>query len=134
MNDNYNYPVGADNIHAPWNQPADTKEIEFDVTCSQTLSKTSTVFTNDYIATSEKEWDGEMWFNDVDIDTSNTNWEEEYHGNDHYTPIQLIELFQKFLLDEVNGSNTVNRSTKYLNHLITECNNWVEDETEYFEE
>ena len=117
------YPIGTQYAKdAPWNQK-DNQEKEFGVTCSQSLSKTVSVKTDQYVV----EYDGDGPY----INTSETIWEEEYHDNDHYTPIQLIELFQKFLLDEVNGSNTVSRNPKYLNHIITECNNWTEDETEY---
>jgi len=139
MYDNYNYPPGADTPSAPWNQ-SDPDEKEFDVTCSQTLSKTSTVFTSNYTpgaVEAECEWDDggyhTVYIRDPD-DTTNTVWSDEWHDNDHYTPLQLIELFQKYLLDEVNGSCTVSKSNEYLNHLISECNNWTEDETEYFEE
>lgn len=124
------YPPGADTPSAPWRQK-DNEEKEFEVTCSQTLSKTTTVFTSNYEATVEKDYDGETMFTNVTYDTPNTNWEEEYHDCDHYTPIQLIELFQKYLLDEINGSCTVSKNRQFINHIITECNNWTEDETEY---
>ena len=133
------YPPGAEyDPRAPWNQ-SDLPEKEFDAVCSQTLSKTDTVFTNNYIpgaVDAESEWDGEGYqtvYNREPDDTANIIWRDEWHENDHYTPIQLIELFQKYLLDEVNGSNTVNRSNKFLNHIITECNGWVEDDTDYME-
>lgn len=139
MYNNFIYSAGADTPSAPWNQ-SDLEEKEFDVTCSQTLSKTSTVFTSNYTpgaVEAEREWDEDgyhtVYVRDPD-DTSNVIWSEEWHDNDHYTPLQLIELFQKYLLDEVNGSCTVNKNNTYLNHLISECNNWTEDETEYFEE
>lgn len=128
------YPSGCQyDRAAPWNQQ-DQPERKFNITCSQSLSKTTDVLTDDYGSTMEKEFDGEAVVPVVEYDTTNTNWAAEYHLNDHYTPIQLIELFQKYLLDEVNGSCTVSKSNEYLNHLISECNNWTEDETEYFEE
>ena len=69
--DNYNYPVGADNKDAPWNkEEAPIKE--FDVFISQTLSKSTTVSTNNYIYNVEKGEDGEV---EEDVDTSETNWE-----------------------------------------------------------
>ncbi len=47
MRDNYNYPLGADNESAPWNQvePA-PKKVE--VTISLTISKTVEVEVDDY--------------------------------------------------------------------------------------
>ena len=123
------YPSGTQYQRtAPW-CAEEVPEREFDVLCSQSLSKTATVFTQNYTPITEREYDGETYFDVTDYDTSNTDWGDEYHENDHYTPIQLIELFQKYLLDEVNGSCTVNKNNDYLNHLISECNNWTEDET-----
>ena len=125
------FPAGAEfDPSAPYNQE-EQPEKEFDVVCSQTLSKNDSVFTNgyDYIEDYDPE-DGGY----VSYDTINVIWSEEWHDNDHYTPLQLIELFQKYLLDEVNGSCTVNKNTNYLNHLISECEGWTEDETDYVEE
>lgn len=65
MYDNYNYPVGADNAEAPWNQ-ADNPEREVEVTVSITLSKTLKVRVDDYqIVDSGKDEDGE-YFEDID--------------------------------------------------------------------
>lgn len=65
MYDNYNYPVGADNADAPWNQ-ADNPEREVEVTVSITLSKTLKVRVDDYqIVDSGKDEDGE-YFEDID--------------------------------------------------------------------
>lgn len=134
MNEGGNCPMGSSlDKNAPWNID-DMPEAEFDVTCSQTLSKTVKIFTNNYISQGSVELDeeGNKVF-DRWNDTSNTDWSNEYHINDHYTPLQLIELFQKYLLDEVNGSCTTNKTNTYLNWLISECNHWTEDETEYIE-
>ena len=133
MYDNYSFPVGADTPKAPWNRK-DNEEKEFSVTCCQALSKTVPVFTDGYTAIAEREYDGEGWVTLLDYDTSNVNWKNTYRDNNHYTPIQLIELFQKYLLDEVNGTNTVSRNPSYLHHIITECNNWTEDETEVIQD
>lgn len=47
MYDNYNYPVGADNINAPWNKEELEPE-EIEVTVSITLSKTFKIKVDDY--------------------------------------------------------------------------------------
>ena len=135
------YPAGSyRDPSAPYNQP-DIPEEEFEVTCSQSLSRTATVWTSNYIPGAsgvDYEPDGEggycasSWHDDHD--TSDTNWAEEYHDNDHYTPLQLIELFREHLEAELNNSNIPqNRVNKY-KHLIEECEGWSEDETEYIEE
>lgn len=65
MYDNYNYPVGADNAEAPWNQ-ADNPEREIEVLVSVTLSKTVKIKVSDYeIVDSGKDEDGE-YFEDID--------------------------------------------------------------------
>lgn len=63
--DNYNYPIGADNADAPWNQ-ADNPEREIEVLVSITLSKTVKIKVSDYdIIDSGKDEDGE-YFEDID--------------------------------------------------------------------
>ena len=65
MYDNYNYPLGADNPDAPWNQK-ENPEREIEVTVSVTLSKTIKVKVSDYdIINSGKDEDGE-YFEEVD--------------------------------------------------------------------
>ena len=149
-----NYPDGlSDNTPgAPWNDP-DVPEKEFDVTCSQTLSKTVSVLTNNYIPGAsgcDYEPDGEGGYcacgwHDPD-DTSDTNWSEEYSESSHYTPLELIEEYKEELsvalkrLEEY-GKNLHSKKPYWwiqrkrnLEHLIEECDGWVEDETEYIEE
>ena len=140
MYDNYNYPAGADNEMAPWNEES-IPEKDFDVTCSQSLSKTVTVTTNNYIPGAsgvDYEPDDEggycaVGWRDPD-DTSDTDWAEEYHANDYHTPLQLIELFKRYLEHMIDDKVQVSTSASYIKHLIEECDNWSEDETEYVED
>ena len=131
------FPAGAYNDpSAPYNQ-SDPEEKEFDVTCSQSLSKTVTVTTNNYTpgASSvnyEPDDEGGYYasgWHDPD-DTSDTNWSEEYQDNDHYTPLQLISLFKKHLENELNRMGDV-KDSRRIKHLIEECSDWTEDDTEY---
>lgn len=65
IQDNFNYPVGADNDRAPWNQ-VDNPEREVEVTVSITLSKTVKIKVSDYeVVDSGKDEDGE-YFEDID--------------------------------------------------------------------
>ena len=136
-----NYP---DNLSdhtkgAPWNDST-VPEKDFEITCSQTLSKIVTVTTNNYIPGAsgvDYEPDDEGGYfatgwSDPD-DTSDTNWAEEYHDNDHYTPIQLISLFKQHLENELNRVEDV-KDSRRIKHLIEECSDWIEDDTEYVEE
>lgn len=71
--DNYNYPIGADNDLAPWNQE-ENPEREIEVTVSVTLSKTIKVKVSDYnIIEAGKDEDGEYF---EDIDYSNCDLKE----------------------------------------------------------
>lgn len=119
-----NTGIEHDSYKAPWNQK-DQKEEEFQCLCCQTLSKSSTVFTSDYTPLYEDECG--------DYDTSNVNWESEYHDNDHYTPIQLIALFRQ-CLEENLKNGIVFKTPGVTEHLIEECKGWTEDETVYTED
>ena len=118
--DNYNYPVGADTEDAPWNQH-DNKELEFEVTISQSLSKTTTVVTTDY----EEEEDYNDCLNQKVLvaNTDNTNWQEAYREC-HYEPYDLITLLKDIL---TTGKLPSEKERK---GLIKECEDWVVDETE----
>ena len=133
------YPPGAEfDPSAPYNQ-SDPDDMDFDVTCSQTLSKTVTVTTNNYIPGAEGvdyESDDEggcyaVPYHD-DPDTSDTNWAEEYHDNQYHTPAQLLELFKQ-CLEENMKNGLVFKTPKFTEDLIKECEGWCEDETEFIE-
>ena len=133
-----NYPPGVSDstVGAPWNEPT-VPEKEFDVTCSQTLSKTVSVWTDNYIQGAsgvdyEPDDEGGYYasgWHDPD-DTSDTNWAEEYHDNDYHTPLQLIGLFKQFLEEDLEHG-LVFRNPNVTKRLIEECEGWTDDETEY---
>ena len=131
-----NYPDGLSDstVGAPWNDP-DVPEKEFDVTCTQTLSRTVSVLTSNYIPGGEWcEYDDGITIGGHDPDdTSDTNWADEYHDNDYHTPLQLIELFKQYLENDLNRMGEV-KNERWIKHLIEECSNWTEDETEYVED
>jgi hypothetical protein len=136
-----NYPPGLSDSTpgAPWNE-SEVPEKEFDVTCCQTLSKTTSVLTSNYIPGAsgvdyEPDDEGGYYasgWHDPD-DTSDTNWADEYHDNEHYTPLQLIELFKKHLENELIRMGEV-KNERWIKHLIEECSDWTEDDTEYVED
>lgn len=134
----WGYPAGAENDpNAPYNE-VEVPEKEFEVLVSQTLSKSASVITNNYIPGAsgvEYEHDEEgghaVGWQEPD-DTSDTDWENEYHENDHYMPSQLIEIFKNFLTEQLN-QGIVYKSSAYTKHLIEECEGWTEDETEVIE-
>ena len=138
MYDNYHYPAGADTEDAPWNEPV-VPEKDFDITCSQTLSKTVTVTTDNYTPGAcgvDYESDDEGGVYAVpyceDPNTSDTDWENEFHENNYHTPLQLIGLFKQ-CLEQQMSSGLVFKSPAFTEKLIRECDDWTDDETVYVE-
>ena len=133
LNNNSNYPLMSQSEwdNAPWNQ-SDPEEQEIEVTVSQTLSKSTTVTTSDYIPGGyfpETEWDIDGYHtitcHEPD-DTSDTDWKKAYN-NEHYTPLGLIQEVKEML-----EKNTPIPETRR-KHLIDECMNWIEDDLEVCE-
>ena len=116
-----NYPMMSmsDWERAPFNEQ-EIPEETFEMTCSQSLSKTATVTTENYVPGSYED----------EPDTSDTNWAEEWHNNDHYTPLQLLGLFKE-CLRQMNSNGIVFKSPAFDSHLIKECEQWTEDDVEY---
>lgn len=72
MNDNYNYPEGADNPDSPWYEE-ENKPVEVEVTVSLTLSKTVKIYTTDYEKVLEKDEDDISFIN---INLENCNFKK----------------------------------------------------------
>ena len=142
-----NYPPGvSDNTpDAPWNE-SEVPEKDFEVTCSQTLSRTATVTTNNYIPGAsgcDYEPDGEGGYCACgwqdDDDTSDTNWGDEYDACGYKTPLQLIQILRDYLGRDLDRVDIIAEETnqnkafleRKLKHLIEECDCWQDDETEY---
>ena len=71
--------------------------MDFEVTCSQSLSRTATVTTNNYIPCAEDVWDDGVGHHDEWADTSDTNWADEYSECGYMTPLELIGLLKEYL-------------------------------------
>lgn len=117
------YPMGAEhNSSAPYNQK-DTSVKEFDVVISQTLSKSTTVYTNDYKEEVDEDEEGKR----LVTNTSDTNWLEAYKEN-HLTLPNLLKDVREILKDNLRKSKW--NEKKNLKFYIDELSNWVEDEIE----
>lgn len=145
-----NYPDGLSDWTpgAPWNEP-EVPEKEFEITCSQSLSRTVGVWTNNYIPGAsgvDYESDGEGgyiaegWHDDDD--TSDTNWSEEYEESGYKTPLQLIQMLKEYLQKDLKKWEEEDRKTPNsglafqvgrFKHLIEECDCWTEDDIEFIE-
>lgn len=121
-----NVPIGTENSPlAPWNQDK-PKELEFEVTINQSLSKTCKVTTSDY--TEEENYDDYLKKTITVPNTEETDWSQVYNSQ-HYSPITLIGILKCCLKSDIE-----HRSTPFTlsikKHIIKECENWVEGETE----
>lgn len=126
MYDNYNYPQGADNPSAPWNEPLDPEPKEFEIVISQCLSKSLKVLTQDYT----KEYEEESGL--ILTNTEDTEWKTVYEDEGHYTIDELLKTF-KWLLRKVIDEDVDYNMKDYYKHLIEECDNWYTNETEICE-
>lgn len=144
------YPANLTDFseNVPWNEPY-IPEKDFEITCSQSLSRTAEVWTSNYVPGAsgcDYEPDGEggyatVGWKDGD-DTSDTIWSKEYAENGYKTPLELIGMLKEYLekdLREIQKDMLPNdRSFKatqvrMLKGLIKECDCWTEDETEFSE-
>ena len=131
---------------APFNE-TETPGKDFEITCSQSLSRTAEVWTSNYVPGAsgcDYEPDGEGGYSacgwqDPD-DTSDTIWSKDYAENGYKTPLELIGMLKEYLekdLREIQKDLLPNdRSFKVtqirmLKSLINECECWTEDETEF---
>lgn len=128
MRDRDYYPAGAYNDpNAPYNQ-VDVPEKEFEITCSQSLSTTVSIFTSNYVYTRDCDEEGCY----ESYDTSDTCWEDEYRNSGYHTPLQLLHLFKEFL-EQQKGNGIIFKTPRFTDKLIEECESWTEDEIEYTE-
>ena len=121
------YPAGlTDNTPGcPWSEPV-IPEREFDVLVSQTLSRNTSIYTDDYCPEFDEE-DGRTYAN-----TEETDWKKAYQ-NVAMTPLEIIGAAKKIakaLLEQ--GQTRV--GDVYLKSLVKECEGWNEDELEVMEE
>ena len=145
-----NYPDGLSDysVGAPWNEPG-VPEKDFEITCSQSLSRTATVCTNNYIPGAsgvdyEPDDDGgycACGWHDPD-DTSDTDWSKEYDECGYMTPLQLIQTLREYVEKDLLNVDSIAKETnqsksfleRKLKHLIEECDCWSDDETEFIVE
>lgn len=119
------YPPGAEfDPNAPYNEVS-IPEKAFDVCVSQTLSKSTGIYTNNYLLEFDDE-SGRTYAN-----TEETDWKKAYQ-NVAMTPLDIInaaEKIAKTLLEQ--GQTRV--GGVYLKSLVSDCKGWTEDELEVME-
>lgn len=121
------YPVGAySDPNAPYNQ-VEVPEKEFEVTISQTLSRTVTVTTNDYQPEYDEE-DGSTYAN-----TENTDWQKAYENYD-FKIQDLLEELKGYVQSDMAMTGPNTGKGRHLKRLLEACDGWIEDEYEVIEE
>ena len=116
------YPPGAEyDPNAPWNEPV-IPDQEFEVTISQTLSKTVTVTTQDY----NPVFDDEIG---MYADTSDTHWHDVYEKQ-HYKIQDLLKALVNYVTEDLKNPELDSVKKNLLKGILEDCEGWIEDECE----
>ena len=129
MYNNYDYPLGADNSSAPWNQ-VENSEIERDCEVTETITRKITLSTTDYIA--EEDWDNDFG-RCVSADTSETDWAAEY-SNQEYTVLELIDKLKEYVEEDIKNTSPNTGKGRVLQRLLAACDGWEQVDLEVGEE
>ena len=121
------YPAGLTDSTpgTPWNEP-EVPEKDFDVCVSQTLSKNTTIVTQDYLP----EFDDETGY--TSANTEDTDWNKAYEDC-AMTPLDIINAAGKIAKALIEQGET-RVGGVYLKTFAEECKDWGEDELTVMEE
>ena len=125
MYNNYDYPLGADNSSAPWNQ-VENSEIERDCEVTETIARKVTLSTTDYVA--EEDWDDDFG-KCISADTSYTDWAGEYSSQE-YTVLELIAKLKTYVEDDIKNTSPNTSKGRELQRLLSACEGWEQVELE----
>lgn len=127
--DNYNYPLGADNNSAPWNEKVNS-EISRDCYVTETIGRKVTLSTTEYIE--EDDWNDEFG-KCIYADTSETDWHKEYI-NQEYTALELIARLKSYVEEDFKNTQPNTCKGRELKRLLSACKGWEQIECEIEEE
>lgn len=127
--DNYNYPIGADTIDAPWNE-TENYPIERDCEVTETIARKVTLSTTDYVA--EEDWDDELG-KCLFADTSETDWSDEY-SNQECTALELIAKLKEYVEEDIKNTASNTSKGRELQRLLVACDGWEQVDLEVEEE
>jgi len=127
--DNYPMMSASELEAAPFNQEP-VPEREFEVTVSQTLSRTVRIMTDDYIHVVTHEPHNRV--HEDYADTSYTDWRKAYENADFKIQDLLKEL-ESYAENDLAMTASNSGKNHYLRRLIAACKGWVEDEYEVIE-
>lgn len=131
------YPPGAEfDPNAPYNQ-SDPEPVKVDVCISQTLHKSTTISTTDYVA---EEWEdyergddgGFVTTREVSYNFSDSDLLSAYK-NDNWTIPELLDELKDYIKRDLE--NDCSKSKKaWLERMMKACEDWELDEEEVIEE
>lgn len=130
------YPPGAQfDSNAPYNQ-RDPEPVEVDVCISQTLHKSTTISTTDYVA---EEWEdcerddgGFVTTGGVSYDFSNSDLLSAYK-NDNWTIPELLNELKDYIKRDLDNDCSKSKKAR-LERMMKACEDWELDEEEVIEE
>lgn len=131
------YPPGAEfDSNAPYNQ-RDPEPVEVDVCISQTLHKSTTISTTDYVAEEcedcERDDDGEfVTTGGVSYDFSDSDLLNAYK-NDSWTIPELLYELKDYIKQDLNKGCSESKKT-WLERMMKACEGWELDEEEVIKE
>lgn len=116
---NYDYPMGADNSSAPWNQ-SDIPEREVEVCVSITLSKTVKVYVDDYDFDEDDRGHIYPDFSNCDLKRA---------VDEQYTLPQDMALFLRRIFNDDLDLRAA-KMPKSLRDAVDDCSDWNVDDFE----
>lgn len=131
------YPPGAQfDSNAPYNQ-RDPEPVEVDVCISQTLHKSTTISTTDYVAEEcedcERDDDGGfVTTGGVSYDFSDSDLLNAYK-NDSWTIPELLYELKDYIKQDLNKGCSESKKT-WLERMMKACEDWELDEEEVIKE
>lgn len=134
---NWDYPVGADTKDAPWNQdPYEKEPRDVDILISTTLSKSTTISTEDYEVEAwedaERDEDGYL-VRSGGTDYTYTALEDNY-TDEEYTIPELLDILYNEASRKLKEENLSTEDKVKWTRVLTSCEGWGEDELEVMEE
>ena len=136
MYNNYDYPCGADGPDAPWNQ-SDPEPVEVEVVINQTLSKSTKIFTTDYIVNEwedfEPDEEGRFYrTGGIEYDFSDSDLKGAYEEQDYTIP-ELLDYLKAYLIVDIANCDKESGKKQKLQHILDCCEDWEVIETEVIE-
>lgn len=117
MHDNYNYPLGADNPDAPWNQ-VDPPDVDFNVEAIVNLSRTAKVTTDC------------VYKDDDDIRICEDYGAKGAYYADYASIPEMLDELVKYIDGEMLGNISNNRKEELM-RLKASATDWQIDDEEY---